>query len=634
VVSGLCVAVTFDGRSVTGDDVSAMAAAASHRGAPADVWEGPGAAMVRQRVPAKHPASGMATSGGLVVVVDSRIDNRQELRSTLTHHGLIVDAHEPDDAELFLAAFRLWGETCPQRVIGDFAVVVWDRYRRRLLAARDPMGMRPLYLHHRASRRVLLASEVKQLLAAPDVPCRIYEPAIATTLAGPFTPPSWTVYEQIAQVEPGHAVVVDEGGIRRFPFWSPDPAHVLRGIDESEAAERFRSTFARAVEARVRPGRTVGILLSGGMDSGSIASMAGALRERSTGPGHGAPKALRTYSWAFDELPDSDERGVSRHVVRRYDLVGTDVPADDWWPLARYPAYGPDRDDPYSWVYQALIEHTLTRCRADGVDTQLVGDRGDELCGDWVYDELGMVRAGRVADALDDLHTEMRATGLSPTGVLRRRVARPVIATRWPDLARRLSRRRPARRWPPWVPDALARRVDLDDIIGHMTAPPDFGDAARRQRHARIFMAQGARIAVLRNRSRARHGMEFADPYADRHVIELVLALPQWLVQRRGQPKQILRSAMDGIMPKDALRSARKTIPHGLFDRGFRDRAVATVDDLLTAPCAAAHGWLDADAARTVYDRYRQGHDVAWDFWWPLTVEMWLRAWWTDGPSR
>jgi asparagine synthase (glutamine-hydrolysing) len=211
---------------------------------------------------------------------------------------------------------------------------------------------------------------------------------------------------------------------------------------------------------------------------------------------------------------------------------------------------------------------------------------------------------------------------------LRRNVVRPLVTARWPAAAEHLAST-PGGGWPPWIPDSLAVRVDLEDIIRESTRPAPFDGAARTLRYQRVFMPQGARIAVLRERTRARTGMAFADPFSDRRLVELVLSMPQWLVQRRGQPKRLVRRSMSGVMPEPARVGARKTIPYGLFDRGFRDRAVPVVQDLLTSSRAAEHGWLDERAARAVYDEYLTTGDSYWDFWWPLTVEMWLRRWWS-----
>lgn len=625
-MGGLCVSVAFDARDSPDADVEAMAAAAPHRGQHGTrVWSSRVAALAYQRtllLPEDAAIAQPLTADGLVVVADARIDNREDLLPLLSRSGYLVESDLLPDAEIVLAAYRMWGRGCAERLIGDFAFVIWDERRRRLLAARDPMGMRALHFRWEARRRLVAATEIKQILAADAVPRELHEAAVVATVAGPYLPASWTAYAGIQQLPPGHLLEVEADTCRTARFWQPDAGVRFQPTDEASAAHALRVALSEAVRVRLRSAKPVGIFLSGGMDSGSVASLAGWLAEHGRAP---EEVDLHTYSWAFDQLTDSDERAVSDHINRRYGLRATAFPAEDSWPLAGYPDHAPDEDDPYSWVYQALMERTLACCRSDGIGTVLNGDRGDEMTGDWVFDEPGLLLAGHPRAAFADV----RAAGSSLPGRARA-VLRPVLQRYLPDQTeRRRSRRQPGRPWPSWVPDEVARRHDLGDLVAESRRPPAFGGAARSLRYQRAFSAQSARIAVLRERTRARMGMGFADPYSDRRVVELVLSMPQWLLQRRTHPKALARAAMVGVMPEQALRTAQKTIPYSFFDHGFRDRAVPTVEGLLAGSHTAARGWLDVPALEGVYRQYvrtGQGDD---DFWWPLTVEMWLRRWWS-----
>jgi asparagine synthase (glutamine-hydrolysing) len=616
-MSGIGAIVTFDGSAVGRETMDSLVAAAPHRSlGGVEHWHGPGASIARlaaNRTAGGGPPAALAETAGQVVVADARIDNRVELVLFLTRRGYLA-ASEPartSDTEIILAAHRCWGDLAPRRLIGDFAYLLWDPRRRRLLAARDAMGMRPLFHRIEPGRRAIVASEIKQLLAVPAVPCAVDEQALVATLAGPYLPVDRTVYAGIAQLAPAHLLVVDAAGSHVRRFWEPHSERRVDASDEATTVAAFRHIFARAVGDRLDPERPTGLSLSGGMDSGSIAAMAGWLTRQ------GTPGSLRTYSWAPSELPDSDERAVSSLLTDAYGLPAISVPGDDAWPLAAYPEHGPDRDDPFVWPYQVLQDRTGEAAATDGAGTLLSGDRGDELVGDWVFDDLGPLRAGHPLASL----TELRRRAAQERSSFARTTARALLEP-W------RARRRPGERIAPWIPEPLARRTHLDDLVAAMRRPPTHADHPRSMRYQRLFMAQGARIATHNERTKARHGLAHADPYADRRLIEFVLAVPQWHVQRRGDPKRLLRRAVHDVVPPPARSRLGKQIPRGLFDRGLRHRGVETARSLLTDSIAASNGWLDEEVARREYARYVATGDATHDFWWPLSVEWWLRRWW------
>jgi asparagine synthase (glutamine-hydrolysing) len=130
-------------------------------------------------------------------------------------------------------------------------------------------------------------------------------------------------------------------------------------------------------------------------------------------------------------------------------------------------------------------------------------------------------------------------------------------------------------------------------------------------------------------RTRARYGLSFADPWSDRRLAEFVLAVPQWRIQRVGEVKRIARLAMRGIMPEQVRHKTEKIIPVSLFDRGFKERARDTVFALITGSQAGARGYLDEGAFRNYYESFLRDGPQPYDFWWVLTLEMWLRRYWS-----
>jgi asparagine synthase (glutamine-hydrolysing) len=620
-MSGICGIVHFDGSPVDEELLSRMVQAAAYRG-PDGIrfWADTHAGFAhlslhitpessRERLP--------LIADELVLTADARIDNREELSHSLKGY---LPQGAPTDADLILAAYRRWGTDSPAHLVGDFSFAIWDQGRRQLFAARDPMAMRAFYYRLEACR-LAFATEVKQILALPDVTAEIFEPAVAAHLAGPYGKADWTFYRGISQLPPAHALLVNSQGHRRWRYWDIDPEARLDYRQEGQYTEHFRELFKEAVRCRLRSIKPVGIFLSGGTDSGSVASTAGWLMQQ----GLANPAAFRAYCWAFETLPGCDERHISRGITDHYGIATTDIPADDAWPLVDYPEHGPDRDEPYIGVYQALTERTLAAAQEHGVRLMLTGDRGDEMVGDWVFDHLGLLRTGRWLTLWHELAAHGRWAGKPLNWVLKGYLLQPLLSTMRSG-ARRAAAPKP--RYPDWVPREFARRVNLTDIIRECETQSEIGDFARRMRYRRVFFFKGLKHPLLRERYHAKFGMGFADPWSDRRIASFILAAPQWIVQRPSRPKRLAWEAMRGLMPEVPRQNAGKIEPGSLFDYGFKVRARETVLALITNSRAAARGYLDEAVLRSRYDAFLGGKPPRHDFWWPLTLEMWLRRNW------
>jgi asparagine synthase (glutamine-hydrolysing) len=620
-VSGIAGIVAWRDPEQERRSLDAMLAAAPYRGQDGSgEWREGGVALghlatwttpesVQERQPLVH--------GDLVLVADARIDNRTDLLRLLDP-GSNCGEGVPTDADLILAAYRRWGVDCAAKLVGDFAFAIWDGAERRLFAARDPMGMRALY-YSAEPARILFATEIRQILAVPNIPVEIFEPAVAGYLAGGLTSPEWTFYAGILQLPAAHALVATENVHRTWRYWDIDPEHRIRYRTDAQYEEHFRDVFREAVRARLRSVRPVGVLLSGGLDSGSIASMAGSILARE--PGVSVPE-FRAYCWAFDSLPDCDERHVSRIIAEQYGFPVTDIPVDDGWPLSGHDRYGPHQDDPYFSVQQLMYERTFAAARQLGTRAMMSGDRGDEQVGMWVYDFPGLAGRLRLREFMAELREVMAHHRTSTSRALRNNLLKPLLH----DLG--VQFRKPTHRQP-WISAECARRNPVvHALLPWPTAP--MRHHARQQRYGLVFRFGGVRTATWLGRSAASSGITMADPWADRRITEFVLAVPQEKVNRITEPKRLARRALAPVFPPAALRAVEKRIPSSLWDLGFREKERATMLSLLEAPQAGARGFLDTGTLRRDYLEYLRTGNTRHDWWWAVTLEIWLRKYWSQ----
>ena len=629
-MTSILAAVTFEGSDVPPTVVQRMADAAPHRMGSSQprMWQGEGAVLAHAVGRSDVNQSQPVCDDSLVCVADARIDNRGEVRAALRVSEATTSTIT--DAQLILSAYRRWGTMCVERLLGDFSFVIWDASSRSVFAARDAMGARSLYYRSEARRRVLVATEAKQILAAPGVPRDLNETALLADIAGLLALPSMTPFRGIDQLAPAHAMAVDHEGLRIWRYWDIDPGHRIRYGTGDEYAEHFGTLIADSVGARTRADKPVGMFLSGGLDAISVAATATA-----SGTGAQRSRELRGYSWAFEKSVDDDERHVSRIVAEACGIDVTDVPGDDAWPLRDLPEHGPDLDDPYIRLYQPLVERTLAIARQQGVVSMLTTDRGDEMVGNWVFDDLGLLVKGRLSALLADARAYMEQRNASSLAYALERIAKPLFTTMWPPgsferlrtpLQYRLAGGPKPR--PPWVPTRAAQRLDLADVAETGEAWLPVRSHARAQRYSSVFHIVSQRVAQAHERTFARHGLIYADPWGDRRIAEFVCAAPQWRVQRHSRPKMLTQEAVRGVVPEAARRNPARRNPVGLFRRAFNERETETVRAMMRDSRAEAAGLLDAKAVLQVFESYLQGQDVSHDFWHPLCVEMWLRRWW------
>jgi asparagine synthase (glutamine-hydrolysing) len=631
-VSGLAVAVAPDGGIFHRDHARAAAGAARYRahGGLRELSVATATAVYldgtqEPGVAASTPL--ISSNGSLLVIADARIDNRREVAARL---GRADVALARDDGRLILEAYLRWGEFFPQHLAGDFAVVVWDDASRRLVAARDAMAMRPL-VYSVDSKRILIASDVKQILAVDTVSRRLCEQHILATLAGSPGLPEQTFYESVRRLPPGHTLTISRSGISVRPHAEAPTRDLQAARPIGEYAERLRNRLTDAVRARLEVARSPGLLLSGGLDSVAIAGVAGALEQ---GGGFSPSQPLQTYSFAYDDLPECDERTVSSVVAAHYGMPNVAIPTSGVWPLGEYPDHGPDSDGPDRFRSHGVFGRTLAAARRDGIGVMMSGHRGDSVVGD-VVDYLGRLREGGARALWRDLAEHARRSHQPRGRLLLRHVVRRIPGAVWP--AGVLAG---PRRWirksfrPPYIPPWLSRdavaRFDVRDIAAEIGPTASLRGEARRRRHHLIFDAQHARNAEALERLFARSGVRHVDPWSDHGVIELAMATPQHVITPAGELKGLLREAMRGVVPEMARRAAAKRTPARFYLRGLLDRSRDVVWSLIDGSQAAARGYVDAGALRTAYSGFLQRQERVSErewraFWRFLDLEDWLR---------
>jgi asparagine synthase (glutamine-hydrolysing) len=614
---GICGMVALDGGAVDERAVRAMADALVHRGPDSEgvFSDGPVALAARRLsiIDLEHGDQPMASEDGAVhVVQNGELYEHRRLQAELEARGHRFRSH--CDTEVLPHLYEERGMAFAEGLRGMFAIAVWDARERRLVLARDPFGIKPLY--YRVAGGVLsFASELKALVRQPGFSGEVDLEALEAYLAFNSVPSPMSIYREVRKLPAGHLLEARDGEVtvRRYARPAPVPAQDVRREGGAALAGELRERLRDSVRAHLESDVPVGVFLSGGIDSSLLAALAA----------QESPGAVRTFSIGFEER-SFDELSRARTVARRY---GTDhhelvLRADA---AALLPEIAAAFDEPFA-DSSALPTYAVSQLASQHVKVALSGEGGDELFGGYftyVADQL----APRLGGAAS--------------------LARPVIE-RLPSSSRRVSLEYKAKRFvraaalPPlerhhgWkeIFSADARAALLAPDRRAASADPLAGWRARYSETAGsepLARLQDVDIGtylvddllVKTDRASMAHSLEVRVPFLDPVVAELAFALPTALKVRALAKKRLLRRAATGLVPRAIVHGPKRgfSIPAAAWLRGEL-RPFAR--DLLSPEALRRDGFFRPEAVTRLLDEHESGReDRSRQLWGLLCFQLW-----------
>jgi asparagine synthase (glutamine-hydrolysing) len=543
-----------DGKDVPPETVGAMLDAMAHRAPDGGAVRSAGAICFGHGALHSTPASvgeslPLAASDGLVITGDLRLDNRDDLAALLGIES--VKARPMGDGELVLRSYQRWGRETPSRLEGAFAFAIWDPRRLELLCARDHFGAKP-FVYFLSRGLFVFSSEVEGVLAVEGVPRRINEVAVADFLARELegVDRTSTIYRDISKLPAATTLTVGRDGESGHRYWQPDASVRLNLGSDEEYVEAFREGLGDAVGNCLRSTTPIAVMMSGGIDSTSIAAVAVRRARRSGGP------AVRTHSVARDESDANFESRCIRRMAKHLDCESTIVNISQVGALdseiRRAGLHSSNFFDCLMTVADLLYRAQKDACRVvlDGVDGDLVLSLGSAHVAQ-------LIGRGRRLQAFGEVwaHSRRRASASFPWSGLAGATRRVMVPDRIRAVWRRFRPRRPGSRpsMSSIVNPDLAQRVGFEERIAYLDSLPWFeatGDARRDQ--ANTLTHPYVEAALERyDRVGARHGVEPRHPLLTLRFVELCLSLPWHLKMRDGWTKYILRRSSEGMVPDD-----------------------------------------------------------------------------------
>ena len=518
---------------------------------------------------AEDSPGALCSRGELTIAADVRLDNRSELADALGLAG--SDKTGLGDRQLVLRAYDRWGADCPVHLQGDYAFAVWNSGRRELFCARDAVGARPFYYSLGPGRRFTFASDTAAALAAPGVADELDDAHVAAFLMGGPNDVGGTFYRAVRSLPPGHSITVgpDSEQVRRW--WHPENAPAVRSASDEDYARQFLDLYKRAVRDRLRDAQPLGVHLSGGLDSSSIA----VLVARELRPAGGRPHAFCWHPPPNGQL-DEDEADEYRlikavcaqeQLALRYHAVSVDHALAM---LRRDITRFPDRDG--TLVHEALVQRSAAEL---GVRVILSGWGGDEVAsysGAGYYAEL--LREGHLAR----LMREARELSNRPWRFAVRNALLPLVHPRAANVVTKLLRgEMPGRRRGGFIHPALARKHGKRQTVARTAGVRaaqlerlDLGHLAQRMED---WASSGARL-----------GIEYRYPLLDRRLIEFVLGLPSEQFRLGSRSRWFMRRVLQSVLPAEVLEQSVKRDPARYRPwRAAKDEALVAISRQLDA---------------------------------------------------
>jgi len=614
---GICGVVAGPGEGAPDLDVVArMNAKLAHRG-PDDeglFHKGP-AALAARRLSIIDLAHGHQPieneDGSAVVVQNGEIYNYRELKRELEGRGhrFATDC----DTEVLVHLYEEHGEGFVERLRGMFAIALWDKRRQRLLLARDRFGIKPLY-YRRHNGGLSFASELKAMLEQPGFSRQIDPQAVAAYLAFNSIPAPLTIFAEARKLPPGHLLAWEGGevSLRRYARPGPVPADEVRCGSEAELAAELREVLDDSIRAHLVADVPVGVLLSGGVDSGGIAALAS----------RHAGEPLKTFSIGFEEA-GFDELARARLVAERY---GTDhhelVLRPDAVELL--PKLVEAFDEPFG-DSSALPTYLVSELAAGHVKTALSGEGGDELFGGYytyVADLLAR-RVGRLAalarPLAEALPSRSERVGFDYKA---KRFAR---AAALPPLERHHGWKEifgPRARAELAGPGAAA--WDPLDLYRERYAETEGAEPLARMQDVDLGIYLVDDLLVKTDRLSMAHSLELRVPFLDPKVAEFAFSLPTKLKVRGFAKKRLLRRALEPLLPREIVHGRKQgfSIPLAAWLRGPLEPFAREV---LAPSALARQGLLDPAAVTPLLDRHCAGReDLSRQIWGLMALTLWF----------
>jgi asparagine synthase (glutamine-hydrolysing) len=621
---GVCGIVRSDGAGPDDERlVEMMCDELRHRG-PDDhgMFAAPGVVLGHRRLSIIDLDTGAQpmsiNDGALTIVFNGEIYNYRELRDQLAARGRVF--RTKSDTEVILHLYDELGVDCLQHLRGMFAFAIWDAPRRRLFAARDRLGKKPLF-YHCSGDRFVFASELAALLHDRGVPRKVSLTALHDFLTFQYVPQGECIFEGVEKLQPAHYLLFEGGRVTTQRYWRV-PFQPEKWPNEQELCAAIRETLTEATRLRLVSDVPLGAFLSGGIDSSIVVGLMSRLM--------GEP--VKTFSIGFPD-PRYDELGYARIVAKHFrtehhEFVVEPRAIDILPELVR--RYGEPFGDS-----SAIPTYYVAKMTRQHVTVALTGDAGDEC-----FAGYPRYRAVRVGEWFDRLPGWLRGWLAGPKWGWLPASAEPKTHLRRARKLAKFLNLTPRERYLQWIAifdhteklglysdDVRGKLVDVNSLrlLDPHYEPAAGSDLVGATAYVDMNTYLPDDLLVKVDIATMCNSLEARSPFLDHKVVELAGRIPTRLKLRGLQGKYILKRAFADMLPAEIVR--RPKMGFGVPIAGWlRGELAGFARDILLSRSSTERGLFSRWAVQRLLDEHMAGRqDHAAKLWSLLWFELWCR---------
>jgi asparagine synthase (glutamine-hydrolysing) len=603
------------------DALRAMAGSMTHRGPDDEGFHRDGALGLAFRrlsiIDLKKGAQPISNEDGSVwSVLNGEIYNYMDLRERLVRSGHRFRTNA--DSEVIPHLYEEYGRSFVEHLRGMFAIGLWDAGKRHLLAARDRLGIKPLYYCDRGGS-FAFASEIKALLAGGAADRGVDLQALSDYVTFRYVPSPATLFKGIFKVPPGHIATVSDAGMRLDRYWDFDFESRADG-DDRDLEERLLAMLRDCVRMRLMSDVPLGALLSGGIDSSMIVAVMSELMD----------SPVKTFSVGFESAGPLSELPYAKMISKKfrtdhYEIV---VGYDDM--VRHLPRLVWQQDEPVTEP-AAIPTYMVSLLARRHVVVVLTGEGADELFAG--YPQYGLEGwAGRYQRI---------------PGPFRDRLIRPLVSSlpfafrRLKVVERSLSTASAADRWSSWFagfsgPEkgSLLSR-DLASAVDDLTGERVFDSHVSRLGAAhpvekmlyadtKVWLPDD--LLMKMDKMSMAASLEARVPYLDHELVEFAASLPLRMKLEGLQGKSVLRRLAKDVLPKEIIKRKKVgfVVPINVW---FRRELKPLLESMLFSRRSLERGYFNRDYLRKLVSEHTEGRvDHRRELWTLVSLELWMRT--------